>query len=101
MFTDLKTRMISQLYSSSYCLKEFLRDLQIYISKLREQNADTNTGGKDPTTSLFHFFFLSEKSSKGDTDSKFRQKFPVFPPKTLYRNLQHLPSNLELDCEFQ
>jgi hypothetical protein len=89
--------MISQLYSSSYCLKEFLRNLQIYISKLGEQNADINTGGKDPTSSLIQIFYLSKKSSKGDTDSKFRQKFPFFPPKTFYRNLQHLPSNLELD----
>lgn len=97
MFTDLKARMISQLYSSSYCLKEFLRNLQIYMSKLREQIADINTGGNNPTSSLFHFFFLSEKSSKRNTDSKFRQKFPFFPPKTFYRNLQHLPSNLELD----
>jgi hypothetical protein len=69
--------MISQLYSSSYCLKEFLRNLQIYISKLREQNADMNTGGKVPTSSLFHYFFLSEKSSRGDT---YSAKIPFFTP---------------------
>jgi hypothetical protein len=81
MFTDLRARMISQLYSSSYCLKEFLRNLQIYMSKLREQIADINTGGNNPTSSLFHFYFSVKNRQNVTLIQNFGKNSLFFPLK--------------------